>query len=413
MRNVIIGLVVIVGLAIFMGGVLMVGQETHLFAAKMTYRTNFPDAAGLRVGSPVTIAGVRVGTVTRIVLPTDPESEGIEVFLSVDKSYAGRVRDGTEATLVMLQFVANEKSVDLTPGDPAEPQLGDGAFIPPQIKEEFLEKGRTIASTLEQITKDIAEILGAMRRGEGLLGKAIVDPNFGKQGLETLQKALDGLQTLLARVNRGEGLVGKMVADQQYADEVATDLRRATAGLAAFAERIENGEGLIGELSTGTTGEELVSDVKDLAEALRGVAESLQSGEGLAGVLLRDDELAQRVAGNLDETFANLASITGKIDRGEGTLGLLVNDTSLHDDTELLVNGIRSSKMASWLIRRYQRRGRRAKEREEKGKGEKPEEGRPQAGIIGSEGTYWPPVPGSEPGSEDVPAGDAGTEALP
>ena len=409
MRSLAVGLIVILGLAIFMGAVLVVGQETHLFAAKVTYRTNFPDASGLRVGSPVTIAGVRVGTVSRIVLPTQPESEGIEVFLSVDKSYAARVREGTEASLVILQFVANEKSVDLSPGDPGKSQLGDGAFIPPAVQQAILEQGRTIASTLELATSDLSEILGAIRRGEGLLGKAIVDPEFGTQGLESLQKALDATEALLARINHGEGLMGRMVADQDFADEVAADLKAATSGIAAVAERIERGEGLIGRLSTGTEGEALASDLRQLGHALASVAESLENGEGLAGVLLRDEGLAERVSANLDETLARLASITRKIDEGEGTLGLLVNDRGLYDEAQTLMTGVRSSRMASWLIRRYHRRGEKEKKKAEKRQSR--EEVRDGAGLSEPQTTYWPPFPGEDADGERAAVEAA--EAMP
>ncbi|MDQ7088589.1 MAG: MlaD family protein [Acidobacteriota bacterium] len=409
MRSLAVGLVVILGLAIFMGAVLVVGQETHLFAAKMTYRTNFPDASGLRVGSPVTIAGVRVGTVARIVLPTNPDSEGIEVFLSVDRSYAARVRQGTEASLVILQFVANEKSVDLSPGDPDKNQLGDGAFIPPAVQQAILEQGRTIASTLELATSDLSEILGAIRRGEGLLGKAIVDPEFGTEGLESLQRALDASEALLARVNRGEGLMGRMVSDREFAEAVTADLKTATSGIAAVAQRIERGEGLLGRLSTGSEGEALAEDLRQLGRALRSVADGLEHGEGLAGVLLRDEALAERVSANLDETLARLASISRKIDEGEGTLGLLVNDRGLYDEAQTLVTGVRSSRLASWLIRRYHRRGEREREKAEKRRSR--EEVPEGAGLTGPEATYWPPFPGAD--SRGERAAVEAAEAMP
>ncbi len=360
-RGLTVGIVVVGGLAIFMIGILVVGEETRLFVPKVTYNTNFPDASGLRVGSPVTMAGVRVGSVQRIVLPTDPSSEGIEVFMTVDKAYAQRVREGTSASLHILQFVANEKSIDLSPGDPLRSQLGDGEFIPPQIDEGMIEKGKNIAATLEQVTDDISEVFGAIRRGEGLLGKAIVDPEFGQEGLETIQSALESLRDLVARINAGHGLAGRVAVDDEFADKVVTDLTRATSSLATVAERIERGEGLIGRLSVGSEGETLAADLKKLGETLRAVAQSLESGEGLAGALLKDEELGRRVAGNLDQTMANLASITRKIDEGEGTIGLLVNDASLYEDVQETITGVQKSKIASWLIRRYHRKGEKEK----------------------------------------------------
>ena len=40
------------------GGILIIGEQTQLFRPKIAFRTVFPDASGLGVGSPVTMAGI-------------------------------------------------------------------------------------------------------------------------------------------------------------------------------------------------------------------------------------------------------------------------------------------------------------------------------------------------------------------
>ena len=55
MQEVIVGLVVIAGIFLLAAAILVLGQESRIFSQKMTYRTVFPDATGLRVGSPVTM----------------------------------------------------------------------------------------------------------------------------------------------------------------------------------------------------------------------------------------------------------------------------------------------------------------------------------------------------------------------
>ncbi len=42
-----------------------------------------------------------------------------------------------------------------------------------------------------------------------------------------------------------------------------------------------------------------------------------------------------------------MTSILAKVDEGEGTLGLLVNDPTLYDDLEALVGGTKRS----WIVR--------------------------------------------------------------
>jgi len=215
---------------------------------------------------------------------------------------------------------------------------------------------------VEDIATDLREVLAAIRRGQGLLGKAIVDPDFGQEGLETVQSALESLEGLISRINRGEGIVGRAMVDDEFGAAVSQDIRRSTGAIAAFTERLERGDGLLGQMTAPGDSEKLLGDMRRLTAALTRFAEDLESGQGLAGRLIRDDQLADKVSANLDQTLANLASITGKIDRGEGTLGRLVNDDTLHRDAEMLVRGVRESRVLSWLIRRYYREGKEAME---------------------------------------------------
>lgn len=353
-----VGITVVLSLVIFAGAILVLGQETKLFDSKMSYRTNLPDASGLRVGSPVTMAGVRVGNVSRIYLPTDPKSAGIEVFVSVDSDYAPRVRQDTTATPVILQLVSNEKSIDLTPGTLEKPALRDGDFITPNVPESLFEKGGSIADTVETITADLREILVAIREGKGVLGKAIVDPEFGQEGLERAVAAMTNAERVLERMAEGDGLIGKLLVDDAYADRVSSDLAAAAAAVRTVGERVAAGDGLAGQMTTKGEADSLLADLGRTAAALAQIAEDLRAGKGLAGALFAEGERAERVASNLDASLANLASITGKIDRGEGTLGKLVNDPALHDDTQLLIRGVRESKIATWLLRRFYENGR-------------------------------------------------------
>ena len=51
------------------------------------------------------------------------------------------------------------------------------------------------------------------------------------------------------------------------------------------------------------------------------------------------------------EAGARLNSILAKIDRGDGTLGLIVNDPTLYEDLKLLVGGANRSAVVRGMIR--------------------------------------------------------------
>lgn len=355
-QEIVVGLVVIVALALLTAGILVLGQETRLFSRKVDYRTNFTDASGLRVGSPVTMAGVRIGSVSRIYLPQSADTtQGIQVFMSVDDDFAPRIRQDTTAKPVVLQLVSNEKAVELTPGDPDKPQKRPGDFITPDEPISWVERGVGFANEVETMASDLREILSAIRRGEGILGRAILDPEFGESSMESIESTLAAADALLRRLNRGEGLAGRVVADEEFAEAMTRDLEKTASEVAAFSARLNDERGVLAQLLEPGEADELVTDVGSLAASLKNVARSLESGKGLAPRLLRDEAYADRVSERLDEGLGHLSSILAKIDSGQGTLGRLVNDSALHDEAECILQGVQESKTAMWIVR-YLRR---------------------------------------------------------
>ena len=79
-RDVTVGAMFALALLVLALTVMAVGEESRLFTKKAGYRAIFPSTDGLTIGSPVKMAGVKVGTVSRIRLPKDPRELGIEVW---------------------------------------------------------------------------------------------------------------------------------------------------------------------------------------------------------------------------------------------------------------------------------------------------------------------------------------------
>ncbi|UCC84710.1 MAG: MCE family protein [Gemmatimonadota bacterium] len=88
--------------------------------------------------------------------------------------------------------------------------------------------------------------------------------------------------------------------------------------------------------------EQLVRESSDefaaLSQSLRATAETLQGTledaeiEGLVADMRELATTASETAASLSQSAESLRSIADKIDRGEGTLGLLVNDPGLYED---------------------------------------------------------------------------------
>ncbi len=337
--------------------VMSVGEQSAFLSSTTDYMVRFPTSDGLLVGSPVKLAGVQIGSVTGIHMPTDAEATGVNVMVGVRERYGERLREGSTAALRYLQFLSGEKYVDVTAGDPALPVLAPGTEIPVLMEKEFFEQGAHIAENLTEITLSLSRILAPLEKGEGLLGEMIHDPEFGKEGLARLHGTLVNLEDISGQLKSGQGFLGRLVSDREFAGRI-DDLSATLQALAGFVEKLERQDGALGPLlEEGGAGEQAILSMKDAAASLAEIAAKLRQPEGLVGRLINDTEYSEALATDLASTLHNLSEITRKINEGEGTLGLLLNEATLYDGMEDIAAGVNDSKFARWLTRHYQKKG--------------------------------------------------------
>ena len=84
---------------------------------------------------------------------------------------------------------------------------------------------------------------------------------------------------------------------------------------------------------------------------LEGILNEIAHGDGLAHQLIYEPADRQPALARTAAAAKRLESILAKIDRGEGTLGLLVSDPALYQDLRTLVGGANRSLVVRSLIR--------------------------------------------------------------
>ncbi len=349
-------------------GILAVGKESRLFTRKVEYWTAFPNVAGLAEGSPVQLVGVRVGTVSRVEFSPDLGDRRIRVTILVDRTYANRIREGTEALLKSLSYVSQERFIELTPGDPDRPVIPPGSRIEPGVTgfAELTEMGRGIADDVKDITSQLRELLIALNQGGGILSEMIRNPEFGRDSVQGIHQTVDSLQRITGQIEKGNGLAGQLLMNKEYAEKQMARLDRSLSRVDDLLEKIDSGQGAAGAmLAPGGKGEQLLESLLSVTSGLKEILARIQAGNGLAGRLVQDDAAARRILTNLEKTTAHLESITGKIDRGEGSVGALINDPEVYQGLRDVVAGIQKSRIGKGMIRHYQKKG--AEERPEGG----------------------------------------------
>ncbi len=374
-REASVGLVIFAAGLILMLGILAVGKESRLFARKVEYWTSFPNVAGLAEGSPVKLVGVQVGTVSEVVFPSDIKDREIRVILQVDKNYANRIREGTQAHIKSLSYVSQERYIELTPGDSDRPELSAGSRIEPGVSglAELTEMGRGIADDVKDITSQLRELLIALNQGGGLLSDMIKNPEFGRESLEGIQQTLNSVRRTAERLEKGEGLAGALISDREYARRQLTSIQDSLDRLKNVLARLEQGEGALGQLMvSGGKGDVLLDNMLAASADLKSVTERINAGTGLAGRLLSDDESARRILSNLDKATKNIESITRKVDKGQGTVGALINDDEVYRGLRDVIAGVQKSRIGKSMIHHYQKKGAETREGEENPEEEAP-----------------------------------------
>jgi phospholipid/cholesterol/gamma-HCH transport system substrate-binding protein len=356
-REATVGAFLALALIVLAAGIMAVGGESRLFSRKASYRVVFPATDGLIVGSPVKMGGVQVGTVTYLKLPTDPGAHGVEVSLGVQRIYASRVRQGSEASQKFLQYLSGETYVELTPGDPNQPAIPEGELLPSSKGSRLFEQSEDIADNFNAITISLKAILEPLQKGEGLLGQVIQNPEFGREGMEKIEATFDNILEITQRIRDGRGAVGRLLTDEELANRL-NDLGTAIQDLSTLMDRVARGDGAVGSLTKpGGDAELAIADFRASAASLKRVTARLESTDGVLGKLLYDEAYSNQLAVSLQSAVTDFAAIAKKINEGQGTLGALVNDRVLYDSAEDVIAGVNDSKFARWMLRHYQKQG--------------------------------------------------------
>lgn len=358
-REIKVGLLVVVAVAVFAWGIFLVGDRDQLFARKVGYWVEFETTTGLSRGGSVQIDGVNVGRVEDVVLPEEITRQKIRVYLNVDRRYASRIREDSVARIKSLGLLG-DKYVEISSGSPESPMIPEGGQIqaaPQTDVDRLLASGEDVVDNVAAISVSLKNILQRMEEGEGLLGELTVGDEKGEKITDSLHSTLASLDSILSKIDRGEGTLGRLFNDPTLAERTES----AVARLESLLDSFESGEGLLPdllndpELSDRFAG--AVGNLETTTGELGDLVAEVRQGEGLLNKLLTDEEYAAKVSSDLEQMMENLRLISEKINSGDGTVAQLVNDPSVYQALNDIIVGVNESRLLRWLIRNRQKKG--------------------------------------------------------
>jgi phospholipid/cholesterol/gamma-HCH transport system substrate-binding protein len=380
-----IGALVLAGILLFMGFVLSVGKRSALFEERYSLWASFTSTEGLAVGSPVRLAGVTVGNVTKIAFGRDPRERRIAVTITVERRLQDRIREDSVASIGTIGLVG-DKVLDITVGSYDRPALQAGgqlASVDPPDYSRLLQKGDRILDNVTRITasldeflaggeqtgkRNLADALRSLRttlveieKGQGLLHDLV----YGKEGAELLgrvDRTAKALEHVVEAIETERGLLHALIYTPQEetlgrVTRLADNLNRAVDRADGILRAAQEGPGLLHALIYDREAGMLLDRLGRTSERLETLVQSIQEGQGLVPALLFDPERTkvlddvQTAAASLRALTADLQAVTARLRHGEGTVGALLEDPTVYEDLSALLRGANRSLLLRSLIR--------------------------------------------------------------
>jgi phospholipid/cholesterol/gamma-HCH transport system substrate-binding protein len=241
------------------------------------------------------------------------------------------------ATLAKKQAsLLGDYYLELTPGLEG-PRLVDGAEIHNVIRtvgtDTIFEQMDSIAGHLEAIAVDVRSVTRNLSEVFG-----------DEEGLRQLERIVDEVEaavtTVSAITQENRGGIARIV---QNAEDITVEVRGASQEARVMVHELRGDIDRIARQVEGMTGE--------LRTLVQVSGQDVQQGLASARATVGRLEVA---AESLVSALDNVDTISERIVQGEGTIGRLVNDPGIADQTELLLRGANSfvqplARLQTWV----------------------------------------------------------------
>jgi phospholipid/cholesterol/gamma-HCH transport system substrate-binding protein len=315
----------------------LMSGTTGLFTPKISLKSYFDNAQGLRNGAPVRLQGVDIGNVTKVRVVSNNPRTPVEITMRVNTRYGFSIRKDS-VTSLSTAGVLGETFIDIDSSQATLPPARDGDTLKTRDTPDIQDVVRASQGTLQNLDallKRTDRILAFVESGQGSIGKLIYDPALYNRFADTVSE----FKGIVDQIRNGQGSIGKLIAS----DEIYNKATAAVDKLNVIIDELQQGKGTAGMLLKDPA---LYKNANDTIANVKKLTDDINAGKGALGKLTKDEALAQK----LDNTITKLSVLTDRLEAGEGTAGKLFKDPSLYNnldetlvETRQLVKSIREN----------------------------------------------------------------------
>ena len=249
----------------------------------------FDDAVGIAKHSQVRVAGIPVGTIEGIRLDKGKARIDVRVQSGIPLFTDASVAKNSSSLL-------GEYYLAIAPGTDGRTQLQDGDRIPIVIEgvttDSLMKNLADISKDVQKVSHSLAESVGT-DEGQDNMRKTLANLAQVTAALnDTVRENRETIRDILIRV---DSVAAK---SEPQVDRILENVQNSTHEIQQLLSRSEQGE----PQKTGEVREILDKD--------------------------------NRASSSLENTLSNLESVSGRIEKGQGTIGRLTKDETLINEVE-------------------------------------------------------------------------------
>src|SRR6266702_4619058 len=124
-----VGIVVLIGLIIFVFIVSIVGTEQNVFSSTYRLKVFIPNVQGLVNGAQITLGGLKIGFVTDMEFTRRDSVNGVEITMQLTTKYRSSITVSSVGQIKTIGLLG-DKYIDITIGSPGETPLMEEAYLP-------------------------------------------------------------------------------------------------------------------------------------------------------------------------------------------------------------------------------------------------------------------------------------------
>jgi phospholipid/cholesterol/gamma-HCH transport system substrate-binding protein len=294
-NEVAVGTAVILAITVIVIGTIWL-QGRGFGREEMELTARFHEVGQLLDGNAVKVRGVPIGRVEAISL--DPEGGGVLVTMRVTSDV--RLPEDPVVLLApesmfgdwQAEIFARTQFPDYTYAESPDPAVLPGATLPDISR---------LTAVADRIAQNMASLSDRFEIA------------FTQETAENIRRAINNIQEVSEQLT---DLVGKQ---QQAIDEVSANLQETTDALSRTVETVNR---TFTQVENAISGDKLTNIVANAEKA------SLQI-DSLTRELLQTSRSLRTVAATADTTLRSVGAVASGLQRGDGTLGLLMQDTAL------------------------------------------------------------------------------------